>query len=79
MAEVIYLSERNLRTLLSKLDRKKKGDSTMCTLIKYQQKTGEFRQTVDEVMVVAVADDIYYPAQNRIAGDVHPLDSPATT
>ncbi len=78
MAEVIYLSERNLRMLLSKLERKKKGDTTMCTLIKYQQKTDEFRQTIDEVMVVAVADDIYYAAQNRVAGDVHPLDSPPT-
>ena len=78
MTDVLYLSERNLRTLLSKLERKAKGDSTMCTLIKYKQNTPEYKQSMDEVIVVAVADDIYYAAQNRIAGDVHPLDSPNT-
>lgn len=78
MTDVLYLSERNLRTLLSKLERKAAGDTTMCTLVKYQQKTAEYKQSMREIMVVAVADDIYYAAQNRTAGDVHPLDDPIT-
>ena len=34
--EIIYLSRRNLQVLLSKLDRKKAGETSACTLIKYK-------------------------------------------
>lgn len=73
----VYLSRRNLLTLLSKLDRDAAGEETACTLIKLKQKDGTaYNQTMNEIMVIAVQDEDYYPAQNRAAGEVHPLDTP---
>ena len=73
----VYLSRRNLLTLLSKLDRDAAGEETACTLIKHKQKDGAaYNQTMKEIMVIAVQDEDYYPAQNRSAGEVHPLDTP---
>ena len=74
----VYLSERNLRTLLSKLDREKAGEDTACTLIKHQQDDPSYQQTMKTIMVVAVQDDEYYGSQKREAGYVHPLDEPKT-
>lgn len=68
----IYLSERNLRTLLSKIERAKAGDTTACTLIKYANANDPFCQTIDQISVIAVPDDQYYAS--RSPGDVHPLD-----
>lgn len=76
----IYLSRRNLLTLLSKLDRDAAGEETACTLIKVKQKDGAaYNQTMKEIMVIAVQDEDYYPAQNRSAGEVHPSDEPSLT
>lgn len=73
----VYLSKRNLLTLLSKLERDANGEETACTLLKYRQKDGAaYNQTMDAIMVIAVQDEDYYPAQNRSAGEVHPLDEP---
>jgi len=70
----VYLSRRNLKTLLSKLDRVKAGEESACTLVKYQNTTDPFVQTIDEVSIIAVEDDKYYT--NRPAGEVHPADVP---
>ena len=70
----LYLSRRNLLALLSKLDRDAAGDDTACSLIKYQQKSPAYQQTMDSIMVIAVQDEDYYLAQERAAGDIHPLD-----
>jgi len=70
----IYLSRRNLLTLLSKLDRKKQGDETCCTLIKTDTTHPKFAQTLDEVYVTAVEDDDYYT--DRSPGVIHLLDEP---
>lgn len=72
--ETIYLSRRNLLTLLSKLDRKREGQWTQCTLIKCDTAHPDFPQTMDEIAVVAVEDDAYYAYRN--AGLVHPEDEP---
>lgn len=73
--EFLYLSRRNLLTLLSKLDRKAAGDITACTLVKLRQPDPtRYNQTMDECWVTAVENDEYYGAQNRPAGEVHPLD-----
>lgn len=73
----VYLSRRNLLTLISKLDRDTAGEETACALIKVKQKAGTaYNQTMKEIMVIAVQDEDYYPAQNRSAGEVHPLDTP---
>lgn len=68
----VYLSRRNLLTLLSKLDRKKDGQETFCTLIKNDNEHTKYPQTMKSLAVIAVEDDEYYTT--RKAGEVHPLD-----
>ena len=68
----IYLSRRNLLTLLSKLDRQAAGDATACAIVKYSNPTDPYCNTIDQVTVVAVPDDEFYA--NRSAGVMHPLD-----
>jgi hypothetical protein len=70
----LYLTRRNLLTLLSKLDRKKAGDDTACTIVKYKNPQKEFQQTMNSCAITAVEDDEYYTALNRPAGGMHPLD-----
>lgn len=70
----VFLSRRNLLTLLSKLDRKKVGETTACTLIKNRNDQDPFTQTMKSIEVTAVEDDEYY--KNRLPGEVHPKDSP---
>lgn len=71
--EKIYLSRRNLLTLLSKLDRKAEGDDTHCTIVKYRNESDPYKHTVQAFTVTAVPDEEYY---NRDAGAMHPLDDP---
>jgi hypothetical protein len=72
--EHIYLSERNLRALLSKVERFKAGDKTACTIIKYANPTDPFCCTMDSVQVTAVPDESYYVT--RSPGEMHPKDAP---
>jgi len=72
----IYLTRRNLLTLLSKLDRQALGDKTECTIIKYKSPAPEYQQTMGVIMITAVQDEDYYSALDRAAGVVHPLDDP---
>ena len=72
MSEQIYLSRRNLLTLLSKLDRQAAGESTSCTVIKYRNPGDPYIQSMDTVAVTAVPDDEYYVA--REPGRMHPKD-----
>lgn len=74
MSEQIYLSRRNLLTLLSKLDRKAAGESTACTIVKYHNPKDPFTQSMDSVVVTAVEDEDLYV--NRSAGAMHPSDTP---
>lgn len=75
--DYIYLSRRNLLTLLSKLDRAKAGERTFCAIIKADNQHPDFSQTIDQVMVTAVEDEVYYT--DREAGDVHPSDNSGRT
>jgi len=70
----IYLSRRNLLTLLSKLDRQAAGEATVCTLVKSDNAHPKYPQTMDHIYVTAVEDTDYYI--DRSAGDVHPSDEP---
>ncbi len=70
----VYLSRRNLLSLLSKLDRRAAGESTECTIIKRDNTHPIYPQTVKEIIVVAVEDTDYYT--DRPAGVVHPSDEP---
>ena len=73
----VYLSRRNLLSLLSKLDRKAAGEQTFCTLIKNDNAHPVYPQTMASIEVVAIEDDEYYT--DRSAGAVHPSDDPTRT
>ena len=63
MSNVVQLSRRNLLTLLSKLERRERGEVTAATLVKG-----------DGTVVIAVSDEEYY--SKREPGPVHPSDDP---
>ena len=73
--EQVYLSRRNLLTLLNKLDRKKEGGETKCTLSKNDTRHPVYPQSMDHILITAVEDEDYYI--DRPAGPVHPLDNPS--
>ena len=68
----LYLSRRNLLALLSKLDRQAAGDETACAIIKYNNPADLYCNTMDQVTVIAVADDKFYA--DRSPGVMHPAD-----
>jgi hypothetical protein len=70
--EIVYLSRRNLLTLLSKLDRKANGEETQCTLIKRDNVHPKYPQTMESISIVALEDEEYYT--ERKAGPVSSLD-----
>jgi hypothetical protein len=71
----VYLSRRNLLTLINKLDRNKvEPGASKCTLVKRDDKHPFFPQSEREITVVAVEDDLYYC--ERSPGTVHPKDVP---
>ena len=71
----IYLTRRNLLTLLSKLDRVKAGEQSHATIIKYRNdRVDEYKQDIDSAMIVAVEDEPYYAAMNRDPGPITPED-----
>jgi hypothetical protein len=73
-AEKVFLSRRNLLTLLSKLDRAKMGENTNRTLIKSDMDHPTMPQTSKVIFVVAVEDEDYY--KDRPPGGIHPKDDP---
>jgi hypothetical protein len=75
MMNKVYLSRRNLLSLLSKLDRKANGEETACTLIKCDCDHAKFPQTMKQVSIVAVEDKDYYV--DRLPGEVLPADNPS--
>jgi hypothetical protein len=77
MAEQVFLSRRNLLSLLAKLDRQARGGDTACTVVKYDTTHPKYPQTMDEIWVTAVEDSDYY--FDRPAGEMHPLDDPLQT
>lgn len=70
----VYLSRRNLLVLLSKLDRKKNGEETACTIEKNDTANKKYPQTMSFVWVTAVEDEDYYSDRNP--GIVHDSDEP---
>lgn len=74
MPEKVYLSRRNLITLLHKLNRQARGESTACTIIKNDNTHPTYPQSMPSIMVIAVEDDVYY---NRKPGTVHHADDPS--
>lgn len=72
--ERVYLSRRNLLTLLSKLDRRLKGEDTRCTLIKGDTIHPRYPQTMESIEVVAIENKDYYT--ERDPGEVCEEDDP---
>lgn len=68
----IYLSKRNLLTLLSKLERLEAGEDTKCAIIKNRNALDPYCNTVDQVAVIAIPDEKFYV--NRNPGPMHPKD-----
>jgi hypothetical protein len=67
----LYLSRRNLLTLLSKLDRAAKGELTARTLIKHEPDNPDYPNKY-EIRVTAVEDSDYYIS--RDPDPVHPRE-----
>ena|SRR5579859_3076824 len=76
MPTQVYLSRRNLLTLLNKLDRKARGGITLCTVIKRDNKHPVYPQTEPEIWVTAVEDADYYVG--RPPGWMLPVDDPSS-
>ena len=74
---VVYLSRRNLLTLLSKLDRLGEGEDTACAIIKSDNAHEKYPQTMESVMICAIEDAEYYGTSNRSIGAIHPSDESA--
>lgn len=72
--QTVYLSRRNLQTLLNKLDRVKAGEHSFCTIIKNDKTHPKYPQTTDEIMITAVEDDDYY--KDRNPGEILKVDEP---
>lgn len=72
MTSRVVLSRRNLLTLLSKLDRKANGETSVCKILKRDNEHPTHPQTMKEIEVVAVEDEEYYV--DRVPGYVHPAD-----
>ena len=69
MQTKLYLTRRNLLTLLERLDHVVDGGSSACTLIKNDTTHTEYPITgATSVRVTAVEDDIYY--KDEIPGPV---------
>lgn len=75
--EKVYLSRRNLLSLISKLDRKMNGEFTHCTLIKHDICHPKYPQSMESISVIAIEDDEYYV--DRDPGEVFYLDEPPRT
>jgi hypothetical protein len=63
----VYLSRRNIQTLLNKLDRVKAGDFSACTLIKCDNQHAKYPQTMSECAVSAIEGNASLPGnENQI-------------
>jgi len=71
----VFLSRRNLLSLLSKLDRAANDETTSLTIIKHDTVHPTYPQNYPHIIVTAVEDNDYYI--DRAPGVVHPKDDPS--
>lgn len=71
--QTLYLTRRNLVTLLSKLDRAAIGQNSARSLLKQDTAHPKYPAT-DKILVIAIEDEEYY--QDRKPGPVDPRDEP---
>lgn len=75
--DVIYLSRRNLLALLAKLDANVAAGCqvSQCSIIKHQpDMNAPHRQSMQDIVVIAVEDEAFYGGQGRAAGEMHPRE-----
>lgn len=70
----LFLSRRNLFTLIHKLDRVRDGDFSSCSIVKYDDRHPKYPQTMDSIIVEAVENEEYY---DRPAGNIQVRDQSA--
>lgn len=68
--EQVFLSRKNLITLLEKLDKKKSGIPDSCTIIKHDGQGPNINQTMPICAITAVEDIDYY--YEGIPGKINP-------
>lgn len=56
----VYLSRRNLESLIRKLDGVRKGIASECTILKNDTVHAEYPATVPMLYVTAIEDEAYY-------------------
>ena len=71
---ILYLSRRNLLTLLSKLDGVKAGEQSTCSIIKQDGVHPVYPSSPVPILITALEDEEYYT--DRPPGYVLPLDIP---
>jgi hypothetical protein len=71
--QTVYLTRRNLLTLLSKLDRQAAGETTACTIVKRDTRHPQYPAS-DVTVVAALEDAAYYT--DREPGEVLIVDEP---
>lgn len=70
----LYLTRRNLQTLLNKLDRNlREPGISKCTIVKQDTVHPKYPST-DVIQVTALEDAEYY--SDRGPGEMHPVDAP---
>lgn len=74
MNERLFLSRRNLQTLLHKLDRVRAGSHSLCSIIKNDKLHPVYPATIGPVLITAVEDEVYYT--DREPGMVLDIDTP---
>lgn len=77
--QTLYLTRRNLLTLLAKLDRvKETGDplESLCTIIKADTQHPKYPCS-DVIRITALEDEEYYETSGRKPGRLHPLEEHA--
>jgi hypothetical protein len=70
----VYLSRRNLVTLLNKLNRQRDGGYTARTIVKNDTAHPIYPQTDPNIYITAIEDMEYY--RDRSPGEMHPEDTP---
>ena len=69
----VYLTRRNLQTLINKLDRHATGDLNSLTIMKFDTVHPKYPASTP-MIITAVEDDEYY--NDRPPGDINHQDQP---
>jgi hypothetical protein len=70
--EQVFLTRRNLLILLSKLNRRRKGEATLCSIIKNDNSHPKYPQTMKSIQITALEDEEYYT--DRKPGVMNSID-----